>query len=261
MSSAQGRFTSPDGPFNDQDPRDPQSWNLYGYVRNNPLKYVDLSGQDCVYTNNFGSNGTVGLESGSCSQSGGTFVNGTIDPNSVTYNTYNQNKNTLSYSYANGDTIGSGIIGLPAPIEFPGIEGPENQAGAAQIAGDASAGIKAFAGAQALFATAYVSTYALPAAVAALHALGETGAVGPGVGLLNKINHIFGNAGHNLAGLVQQYGSPAAAYAALEKATAEQVVAKGLSGQFEEAINVGGTSVTVRGAVVNGVVKIGTAFK
>lgn len=43
--------------------------------------------------------------------------------------------------------------------------------------------------------------------------------------------------------------------------TAEQVVAKGLSGQFEEAINVGGTSVTVRGAVVNGVVKIGTAFK
>jgi RHS repeat-associated protein len=28
FSSAQGRFTSPDAPFNDQDPSDPQSWHL-----------------------------------------------------------------------------------------------------------------------------------------------------------------------------------------------------------------------------------------
>ncbi len=32
-------------------------------------------------------------------------------------------------------------------------------------------------------------------------------------------------------------------------------------GQFQEVVNVGGTNVTVRGAVVNGVVKIGTAFR
>jgi hypothetical protein len=38
-------------------------------------------------------------------------------------------------------------------------------------------------------------------------------------------------------------------------------LAKGITGVFEEAISVGGTSVTVRGAVVNGVVKIGTAFR
>lgn len=48
MSSAQGRFTSPDGPLNDQDPSDPQSWNLYGYVRNNPLRAIDPNGQECV---------------------------------------------------------------------------------------------------------------------------------------------------------------------------------------------------------------------
>ena len=44
MNSAQGRFTSPDAPFADQDPADPQSWNLYSYGRNNPLLYVDPTG-------------------------------------------------------------------------------------------------------------------------------------------------------------------------------------------------------------------------
>ena len=45
MSSAQGRFTSPDAPFNDQHPEDTQSWNLYTYGRNNPLAFVDPTGQ------------------------------------------------------------------------------------------------------------------------------------------------------------------------------------------------------------------------
>ncbi|MCC6262136.1 MAG: hypothetical protein IT169_01050 [Bryobacterales bacterium] len=45
MSSVQGRFTSPDKPFADQTPFDPQSWNLYSYTRNNPLKYIDRTGE------------------------------------------------------------------------------------------------------------------------------------------------------------------------------------------------------------------------
>ena len=44
-SGAQGRFTSPDAPFADQVPSDPQSWNLYTYVGNNPLRHVDATGQ------------------------------------------------------------------------------------------------------------------------------------------------------------------------------------------------------------------------
>jgi RHS repeat-associated protein len=49
-SGAQGRFTSPDKPFADQTPSDPQSWNLYSYTRNNPLRYVDPSGRCSVRT-------------------------------------------------------------------------------------------------------------------------------------------------------------------------------------------------------------------
>jgi RHS repeat-associated protein len=45
--SGLGRFTSPDEPFNDQDEKDPQSWNLYAYVRNNPLLYIDPDGRAC----------------------------------------------------------------------------------------------------------------------------------------------------------------------------------------------------------------------
>src|SRR5262249_3232134 len=48
FSGAQGRFTSPDRPLVDQSARDPQSWNLYSYVRNNPLKFTDPSGMECI---------------------------------------------------------------------------------------------------------------------------------------------------------------------------------------------------------------------
>lgn len=46
LASAQGRFSSPDEPLLDQDPSDPQSWNLYAYVRNNPLIFYDPSGNE-----------------------------------------------------------------------------------------------------------------------------------------------------------------------------------------------------------------------
>jgi RHS repeat-associated protein len=39
-----GRFLQPDLPFADQQTSNPQSWNLYTYVRNNPLRYIDPTG-------------------------------------------------------------------------------------------------------------------------------------------------------------------------------------------------------------------------
>ena len=50
-SSAQGRFTSADDFLSDTRTNDPDSWNLYVYVRNNPLRYVDPSGEE-VYSGN-----------------------------------------------------------------------------------------------------------------------------------------------------------------------------------------------------------------
>lgn len=53
-SGAQGRFTSPDWSAKPQpvpyaDFKDPQSLNLYAYVRNNPLKNRDLDGHVCIF--------------------------------------------------------------------------------------------------------------------------------------------------------------------------------------------------------------------
>jgi RHS repeat-associated protein len=46
MSSAQGRFTSPDPAMSSAKLGDPQTWNRYAYVTNNPLRYIDSDGRD-----------------------------------------------------------------------------------------------------------------------------------------------------------------------------------------------------------------------
>ncbi len=50
-ASTQGRFTSADQPFADQSVNDPQSWNLYSYVRNSPLIIIDPTGRFGDYYN------------------------------------------------------------------------------------------------------------------------------------------------------------------------------------------------------------------
>jgi RHS repeat-associated protein len=131
LSSAQGRFTSPDTPFNDQDPSDPQSWNLYGYVRNNPLSSVDPTGEDCVsIISQSGTSISVGIATGDCGSRGGISVNGTVDQDSLRYE-----GNSLDFSYIDyGGAVGVLSKNLGAPVyDFPGIEGPANRAGMARI--------------------------------------------------------------------------------------------------------------------------------
>jgi hypothetical protein len=77
----------------------------------------------------------------------------------------------------------------------------------------------------------------------------------------NKLSHIFGKAEHGLEGVVKQFGSQAAAFEAMQQAAEAAVKAKKLTGVFEVTVKVGGEMVTVRGNVIEGVVKIGTAFK
>jgi RHS repeat-associated protein len=50
-ASVQGRFISPDDFLNDTRVNDPASWNLYLYARNNPLTYVDPTGEE-IYNKN-----------------------------------------------------------------------------------------------------------------------------------------------------------------------------------------------------------------
>ncbi len=119
FSPAQGRFTSPDEPFNDQEPSDPQSWNLYSYVRNNPLRNVDPSGQDCITaTNQTDKSVTVTVASGNCSgnATNQTDVAGTVNMSSLSYN-----GTSIGFSYTSDDpntTFGTGTVNLgPAPSD------------------------------------------------------------------------------------------------------------------------------------------------
>ncbi len=55
-SARLGRFVSLDAPFVDQFASAPQSWSLYSYARNNPLRFLDPTGRRCVKTDD----GSVG---------------------------------------------------------------------------------------------------------------------------------------------------------------------------------------------------------
>jgi RHS repeat-associated protein len=50
FSSMQGRFTGADEVWKDSQVADPQSWNKYACVRNNPLKYIDPNGEKATVT-------------------------------------------------------------------------------------------------------------------------------------------------------------------------------------------------------------------
>jgi len=58
MATSQGRFTSPDTPLVYSRPDNPQTWNLYSYVGNNPLTIVDLDGHCGVDWNCWGQFGS-----------------------------------------------------------------------------------------------------------------------------------------------------------------------------------------------------------
>ena len=73
----QGRWVSPDPAGTSAvDPANPQSWNRYVYVLNNPLALIDTAGLDCVYVNDDGTLQSLdqNIDSGGCTQSGGYWI-------------------------------------------------------------------------------------------------------------------------------------------------------------------------------------------
>jgi RHS repeat-associated protein len=85
-ASSMGRFMSPDPEQIDgfDHLSDPQSWNGYAYVHNNPLKATDPDGLDCIYIDS-DSGKMTGFNRGDCDNSteekanSGYYVNGTVD--------------------------------------------------------------------------------------------------------------------------------------------------------------------------------------
>jgi RHS repeat-associated protein len=101
FGSSMGRFMTPDpSGLLAQHAADPQSWNLYAYARNNPLKYLDPDGLDCIYATDDGK----GVESidhdssaGECKDSQGTWVPGTVTEDHWAYNPNNGQIQAASY--------------------------------------------------------------------------------------------------------------------------------------------------------------------
>jgi RHS repeat-associated protein len=257
--SNMGRFTSPDGFSDGSDFDNPQSWNLYSYVRNNPLTNTDPDGHDCVNTSNYSKDGTVTVTSGtSCASDPakyGTYVNGTVDASSITA-TSKASGTDFGYNFTSydGQSGGAGVI-TQAPSYGP-LEGPANLAGAAMI-GSGTKAIGAFvAGSVVIGGTlglAGVPSAVLGAESGSLAGVGRTGA-----SVANRLWHIFGNPEHGLGSLVAKYGSQLAAYSAILNAAQAQITA---TGNFVGvAIQVGGTNIQVNGTVIDGVVKISTAY-
>ena len=73
LSGGQGHFMSADESFLDQQARNPQSWNLYSYVRNNPLRNTDPTGRWCVWEDNTHDDSAKngGASQGDCTAQGG----------------------------------------------------------------------------------------------------------------------------------------------------------------------------------------------
>ena len=64
MSGAQGRFQGVDPGNAGADPGNPQTWNMYAYVGNNPLSYTDASGMSACASCAGASAGPVGIAVG-----------------------------------------------------------------------------------------------------------------------------------------------------------------------------------------------------
>jgi len=79
----------------------------------------------------------------------------------------------------------------------------------------------------------------------------------------NKLHHIFDDAGHHLDDFLNGHGgNQGSAFEAVKNATQAVIDAAGqTSGLIDDiVVNVAGTNVTVRGVVIDGIVRIGTFF-
>lgn len=80
----------------------------------------------------------------------------------------------------------------------------------------------------------------------------------------NKLHHIFGDPKHNLDVLVRHYGSEEAAgraiIGAVTQAHSQGSLVVDTRGRYQQVFDIGGYPVTVRGRIVGGTARIGSAW-
>jgi RHS repeat-associated protein len=132
--SATGRFMSPDpsGPASMRF-EDPQSLNLYAYVRNNPLINVDPTGLDCIHLND-DMKGIKEVNAGNCKKGdGGYWVPGTYNGMAVTqsdgtitgFESIDGNNGFVSTFGSNGSIS----VDVTSPWMLPRADSPYNGVG------------------------------------------------------------------------------------------------------------------------------------
>jgi RHS repeat-associated protein len=129
----EGRWVTPDpAGLAAVDPSNPQSWNRYAYVMNNPVSFTDPTGLDCVYVND---DSSVGVMSGDCASptDDGYYVNGTVDTSSLTYNSDTQ---SLGFSYTTDDGVFG--VGTIAGVDWSGGDNGSPYGGGADAANNGS---------------------------------------------------------------------------------------------------------------------------
>jgi RHS repeat-associated protein len=113
MSSSMGRFMSPDpGWYLQADVKNPQSWNQYSYVLNNPLINTDPDGRECVWDDgsyDSADDKQTGNAEG-CSSQGGTYVPPANFENSLLTNGQMSNVQRGDWSPDANSTIASSWV-------------------------------------------------------------------------------------------------------------------------------------------------------
>jgi RHS repeat-associated protein len=231
LSAVQGRFTGPDVPLIDQYEEDPQSWNLYGYARNNPLRFVDHTGNACRVSSD-GKEYDDDNSGQSCAQV--READKQTKP-SVVVTAYNPGG--LSPM---AELILRSVYDRTAPLTQPSTY---VEAAAISVTGGA------------LF-------YGISAGMTAGAAITELGIAGaPALQRaldyalrINKLNHYFSE--HHWARfepLVEKLGGKEA----VVRAVLEKIGNISGPGRFEKTIDVSGFQIVVKGYVGNGIVKLG----
>jgi RHS repeat-associated protein len=233
-----GRFLSPDPDGEGAAPQDPETWNMYSHVRDNPLSYTDPTGRNVLL----------------CLDGATQCQDLSDEQYARLYQVQNGQDGVVlpGGKFPNGDVTCSGTkCGTAHYFEEPmESDNGVNMAMVMPFAGGIAGGL---AGGAEAVVDETVETATASATKSASTALTP--------GRANTINHIFGKVGHNLSDLVAKLGSKDAAFDALEDATTKEVVSKGITtGQYKVFVSVAGEKVTVTGSVVNGSVRIGSAY-